>query len=57
VSKEIKYSRRDFLAAAAVTTAALIGIFTFAKAQFSKTKTEGVLPSLGGATGWLNSQP
>ena len=57
MSKEIKYSRRDFLATAAVTTAALIGIFTFAKAQFSKTKTEGVLPSLGGATGWLNSQP
>ncbi len=57
MSKEIKYSRRDFLATAAVTTAALIGIFAFAKAQFSKTKTEGVLPSLDGATGWLNSQP
>ena len=57
MSKEIKYSRRDFLATAAVTTAALIGIFAFAKAQFSKTKTEGVLPSLGGATGWLNSEP
>ena len=58
MSKEINYDRRRFLGAAAVTTAAaLLGIFTLAKAQFSKTKTEDVLPALGGATGWLNSPP
>jgi hypothetical protein len=40
MSKETTYDRRRFLGAAAVTAAAaLLGIFTLAKAQFSKTKT------------------
>ena len=55
--RAINYSRRSFLRTAAVTLAALLGIFGFAKTQFSKTNTEGEFPSLDGATEWLNSQP
>src|SRR5690349_98924 len=57
MSREIHFSRRNFLRTAAVTIAALLGIFGFAKIQLSKTTSEGEFPSLGGATGWLNSQP
>ena len=57
MSREIHFSRRNFLRTAAVTIAALLGIFGFAKTQLSKTRSEAEFPSLGGATGWLNSQP
>jgi thiol-disulfide isomerase/thioredoxin len=56
MSREIHFSRRDFLRTAAVTIAALLGIFGFAKTQLSKTRSEGEFSSLGGSTGWLNSQ-
>jgi thiol-disulfide isomerase/thioredoxin len=51
--------------AAVTIAAAMLGIFSFAKAQFGKTKIggsadnqrQGDFPALGGATEWLNSQP
>ncbi|MCL4301384.1 MAG: thioredoxin family protein [Anaerolineae bacterium] len=66
MSEEINPNRRHFLRIAAVTiAAAMLGIFSLAKAQFGKTKIggsaddqgQGDFPSLGGAIGWLNSQP
>ncbi|RSL16446.1 thiol-disulfide isomerase/thioredoxin [Edaphobacter aggregans] len=64
MSKEINQNRRCFLGTAAMTIAAAqFGVIGSLKAQPSKTPVllrlpiEGKLPSLGGATGWLNSQP
>lgn len=62
MSGELNRGRRRFLAAAAMTVAA----FPFSVAGCSVQRmtraeiqlpVEGELPSLGGATGWLNSQP
>lgn len=62
MSEEFKHERRRFLAAAAMTVAAV----PFGAAGCAARRTtsadaglpvEGELPSLGGATGWLNSQP
>jgi thiol-disulfide isomerase/thioredoxin len=53
--------RRRFLSNAAMTMAAAqLGIAGCAKAQSNgavRLSIEGDLPSLGGATGWLNAQP
>jgi len=61
MSVEITRDRRRFLSNAAMTVAAAqLGIAGCAKAQSSaatKLPVEGDLPSLGGATTWLNSQP
>jgi len=62
MSEVLKHDRRRFLAAAAMTFAAVpfgatgcaVQRMTRAEAQLP---VEGELPSLGGATGWLNSQP
>src|SRR5215211_4071333 len=62
MSEYINHERRSFIAAAAMTVAAApFGVngcaarrTTSADAQLP---VEGELPSLGGATGWLNSQP
>ena len=58
---EIITDRRRFLGAAAMTIAAAqFGIAGCAKAQSTgaaKLPVEGDLPSLAGATTWLNSQP
>jgi thiol-disulfide isomerase/thioredoxin len=58
---EISMGRRRFLSNAAMTIAAAqFGIAGCAKAQSTgavKLAFEGDFPSLGGATGWLNSQP
>jgi thiol-disulfide isomerase/thioredoxin len=58
---EINHDRRRFLAAAAMTVAAVqLGIVGCANAQSAEAirlPSEGGFPSLGGATGWLNSQP
>ena len=59
--KAINHNRRRFLATAAMTIAATrLGIVRFAKAQGARTLrlfTGGNFPSLGGATGWINSPP
>ena len=62
MSEELKPSRRCFLAAAAATVAALpLGTTGCAARRVTSAAAplpvEGELPSLGGATGWLNSQP
>jgi thiol-disulfide isomerase/thioredoxin len=60
MSKEIDYDRRRFLATAAITlVAGQFGIVGCSNAQSTTIRlpAEGSLPSLGGATGWLNSQP
>jgi hypothetical protein len=64
MSEEINHHRRRFLGTAAMTfVAAQFGIIGFSNAQFSKAAAairlpnEGDMPSLGGATEWLNSQP
>lgn len=62
MSAELNHDRRRFLSAAAMTVAAVpFGVtgcavqrMTSASAQLP---VEGELPSLGGATGWLNSEP
>ena len=62
MSEELNYDRRRFIATAAMTVAAIpfgaagcaVQRMTRAEAQLP---VEGELPSLGGATGWLNSQP
>ena len=62
MSEEFNRERRRFLAAAAMTFAATqLGVngcggqrMTRAEVQLS---VEGEMPPLGGATGWLNSQP
>ena len=60
--KEINRDRRRFLTTAAMTIAATsLGIFGPAAQQTTPAAVqlpiEGELPSLGGATEWLNSQP
>jgi len=61
MSTEIIKDRRRFLAAAAMTVAAVqLGIAGCAKAESPgvvRLPSQGGFPSLSGATGWLNSQP
>jgi thiol-disulfide isomerase/thioredoxin len=60
MSEQINYDRRRFLGAAAMTIAAAqLGMIGSADAQSRKINSaiEGELPSLGGATEWLNSSP
>src|SRR5215472_8935213 len=62
MSEEIKQYRRSFLLAGALSIAAaslgLMGsVMDQATAAEVQLPIEGDLPSLGGATGWLNSQP
>src|SRR5215467_2382190 len=62
MSEEIKHDRRSFLLAGALSIAAaslgLMGsVMDQATAAEVQLPIEGDLPSLGGATGWLNSQP
>lgn len=59
---EINQDRRRFLAAAAMAVAAIpFGVTGCAVQRMTgaaaELPVEGELPSLGGATGWLNSQP
>jgi len=55
MSEALNYDRRRFLRATAMTVAAArLGVTGAAKTQLP---VEGELPSFGGATGWLNSQP
>jgi len=61
MSEGFNHNRRSFIAAAAMTVVAPFGVngcaarrVTSAVAQLP---VEGEMPSLGGATGWLNSQP
>jgi thiol-disulfide isomerase/thioredoxin len=62
--EEINQTRRRFLTTAAMAIAGTqLGMISFAKAHSSNTpavdrlSVEGKLPSLSGASGWLNSQP
>jgi thiol-disulfide isomerase/thioredoxin len=61
--EELNYGRRRFLSTAAMAFAGTqVGMISFASAHSSNTgvdrlPVEGKLPSLGGAAGWLNSQP
>jgi thiol-disulfide isomerase/thioredoxin len=62
MSEEIKHDRRSFLLAGGLSIAAaslgLMGsVMDQATAAEVQLPIEGDLPSLGGATGWLNSQP
>ena len=61
MSEEINHDRRRFLGAAAMSIAAArFGMIGRAKAQSIaavQLPDQGELPSLGSATGWLNSQP
>jgi thiol-disulfide isomerase/thioredoxin len=62
LSEEIDNDRRRFLTTAAMTIAAAsVGIIGSAAQQAGaaavQLPVEGELPSLGSATGWLNSQP
>src|SRR5215469_10096966 len=62
MSEEIKHDRRSFLLAGTLSIAAaslgLMGsVMDQATAAEVQLPIEGDLPSLGGATGWLNSQP
>jgi thiol-disulfide isomerase/thioredoxin len=62
MSDRINHERRRFLGAAAVTIAATqLGMTGCGARQTMRAAVElpveGELPSLGGATGWLNSQP
>jgi thiol-disulfide isomerase/thioredoxin len=61
MSEEIDRDRRRFLGGAAMTLAAAqLGMVACAKAQSGGTMrlpVEGEMPSLGGVTEWLNSQP
>jgi thiol-disulfide isomerase/thioredoxin len=58
---EVNYERRRFLGGAAMTLAAAqFGLLRSAKADpatVDRLPVEGEMPSLAGATGWLNSQP
>ena len=57
---DVNYDRRRFLRAVVMTIAASeLGTSGSAEAQPGKINpaVEGELPSLGGATEWLNSQP
>ena len=58
--EEINQNRRRFLSTAAMTMAATqLGLIGFARTSTAvdRLPVEGEMPSLGGATGWLNSQP
>jgi thiol-disulfide isomerase/thioredoxin len=61
MSQEFDHDRRRFVATAASALAAVqFGIAGCANAQAGadvRLPAEGSFPSLGGATGWLNSQP
>src|SRR4051812_41357861 len=62
MSEGVNRDRRRFLTTAAMTVAASsLGIFGPVLQQVApaalQLSIEGELPSLGGATGWLNSQP
>ena len=62
MSEATNHDRRRFLAAAAMTVAAAqLGVTGCAVQRMTSAPgqlpIEGELPSLGGATGWLNSQP
>jgi thiol-disulfide isomerase/thioredoxin len=63
MSEERKYDRRNFLGTIAMTIAAPFGIAGSMRLTSRKTvpavylPSEGDLPSLGGATEWLNSPP
>jgi thiol-disulfide isomerase/thioredoxin len=62
VSENLNHDRRRFIAAAAMTVAAApFGVTGCAARRMTSAAAqlpvEGELPSLGGATGWLNSQP
>jgi thiol-disulfide isomerase/thioredoxin len=64
MAEAINYNRRRFLGTATMTIAAAqLGMIRFARAESSKTPAvdrlpvEGKMPSLSGATEWLNSQP
>lgn len=62
MSEVLKRDRRRFLAAAAMTVAAVPFGATGcagrrAAGASARLPDEGEMPSLGGATGWLNSQP
>jgi thiol-disulfide isomerase/thioredoxin len=62
MSEEINQDRRRFLGTAALTVAAAqFGVTGCAVQRMTRAEAqlpiEGELPSLGGATGWLNSQP
>jgi thiol-disulfide isomerase/thioredoxin len=62
MSDRINDNRRHFLTAAAMTVAAVpLGVTGCAVQRMTRAEArlpvEGELPSLGGATGWLNSQP
>jgi thiol-disulfide isomerase/thioredoxin len=61
MSESINQDRRRFLTTAAMTLgAAQFGVVSRTIAELASTvrlPNEGSFPSLGGATGWLNSQP
>jgi thiol-disulfide isomerase/thioredoxin len=62
MSEELNRERRQFLAAAAMTVAAVpFGAAGCASQRMTSVEAqlpvEGELPSLGGATAWLNSRP
>jgi thiol-disulfide isomerase/thioredoxin len=61
MSGEINHDRRSFVGALAMTIAAAqVGVTGCAMAQSGgavRLDEEGAMPSLGGATEWLNSQP
>ena len=57
MSKEINQSRRLFGAAALAVAASRLGAIGPARAESTRLPVEGRLPSLGGATAWLNTQP
>src|SRR5215207_4660920 len=62
MSEKLNHDRRRFIAAAAMTVAAApFGVTGCAARRttsaVAQLPVEGELPSLGGATGWLNSQP
>ena len=62
MSEGLNHERRRFLAAAAMTVAAVpFGVNGCAARRMTRADSqlpvEGEMPPLGGATGWLNSQP
>jgi thiol-disulfide isomerase/thioredoxin len=62
MSEQLNHDRRRFIAAAAMTVAAApFGVTGCAARRVTSAAAplpvEGELPSLGGANGWLNSQP
>jgi len=61
MSESIDHDRRWFLATAAMTMAAaqfdIVGRASAESTRAVRLSNEGNFPSLGGATGWLNSKP